>query len=225
MVLLALFVAACSAPGGPSEESHNSVDCASLARMGVSTCPPANPQLQNPRLTNDTGGRVSKRDFNTYARGYLRNVAYQTFALNTNQPALLRAGILSSRQAVGLTFRPPLQILSEAASDHGYLVSYGPILSSARLVVLPPPIQEGIRAAGYQPSRVGWVATFDGPAWYVIVVGSRFTVLQSISAHAPAVMDLTWGTYQPKSSLGPIWQIYGDTKCSAAPLWESFCQQ
>ncbi len=224
-MVLALVVVACTATGAPSGAAPTSVDCAKLASIGVKTCPPNHPHLSSPKLINDTDGRVSSSAFGAYVRGYLRNEAYQTFAINTNQPAMLHADILSDRNAVPLSFGPDLQSLSQAASEKGHLTGIGPVLTSLRLVILPSNIQDGIRAAGYRPSRLGWVATYGGPATYFIIAGPQFTILQSVSGQSPPYLDLTWGTYQSTTALGPIWQIYGDTKCSVDPLWEAFCQQ
>lgn len=224
MLLLALAVTACAAPGTSSGADQDSVDCAKLASLGVHTCPPANPRLATPKVINGTGGQVSNSRFNAYVRGYLRNDAYQTFAIDTSQAAILRAGILSTRNAIPHTFGPDLQYFSAAAAQGGNLSGSDPVLTSLRLVVLPTSIQNGVRAAGLQASRLGWVATYGGPAAYFIVGGSRFEMLQSVSNKAPLVQDLLWGTYQPETALGEMWQLYGLTGCSADPLWETLCQ-
>lgn len=225
VVLLALTVLACASPGRPSAASHGPINCPKLASLGVKTCPPADPTLFKPKLINDTNGQVTSSQFKAYAKGYLRNEAYQAFALNTNQPAMLRAGVLADTRASDRIFGTGLQFLSQAASEGGYLQSYGPVLTSLRLVVLPSNLRDGISSVGFQPSRLGWVATFGGPSTYSIVAGSRFTVLESVSSRVSPIQDLSWGTYQPKSALGEMWQFYGDTKCSADPFWESFCAQ
>lgn len=224
ILLLAFVVSACAGPGTSSGTGGASVDCAKLARLGVKTCPPANPPMFNPKLVNDTNGQVSSDEFKAYAKGYLRNEAYQAFALNTNQPAMLRAGILTDKEAIDPTFGTGLEFLSEAASERGVLETYGPVLTALRLIVLPSNIQSDIQSVGSQPSRLGWVATFGGPATYVIV-GPRFTVLESVSSRIQPYQDLSWGTYKRGSPLGGMWQFYGDTKCSADPVWQSICEQ
>ncbi len=224
ILLVALVVAACAAPSAPSQASHQTVDCAKLAQLGVKTCPPANPPLASPKLTNDTQGQVSSKQFRTLVNAFLRTDAYETFARRTNQPALLKAGILSNGDAVQLSFGDDLQQLAQAASERGQMGIRGPFLTSLRLVTLPTDVQQGISQNGYQPSHLGWIATYSAPADAFIIAGSGFTVLYSASGREPPVDDLDWGVLRTKTALGPIWQYGGGTKCSAAQLWQTFCE-
>lgn len=224
IVTLALVAAACAAPSHSSQASRGSLDCANLASMGVKTCPPANPRLAKPKLLNDTQGQVSDKEFRTLVDAYLRTDAYEDFALRTNQAALLKAGILSTSDAVNLTFGGDLQQIAQARSERGYLGGQVQSLTSLRLVILPPDIQQGIRENGYQPTRWGWVATYRAPGNAFIVAGSRFTVLYSASGDAPPVNNLKWGNLRTKTPLGSVWQYSGGTRCSLAPLWQTFCE-
>lgn len=221
IVLLALVVVACAASTHPS---HGSIDCAKLAALGVKTCPPANPTLSRPELANDTHGQVSAKEFRALVNAFLRTDSYETYARRTNQPALLKAGILSTRDAIQLSFGGDLQQIAQAASEGGHLVVYGPFLTSLRLVTLPPDIQQGIDENGYQPSRLGWIVKYSAPANAYIVAGSRFTVLYSASGREVPVEDLDWGSRRTNTPLGSVWQYGGGTKCSSASLWQTFCE-
>ena len=223
MVLLALMVVACAAPGRSSAASNGPVNCTKLASLGVRTCPPADPALFNPKLVNDTNGQVSNRQFKAYARGFLRIFAYEDFALDTNQPALLKAGILSTPNAIPLAFGTDLQQLSQAKSEGGHLGGTHAEITSLRLVMLSSSIRQGILENGYKPTRFGWIATIEGPNSSFIVAGPRFTVLESVSRRESADV-LEWGQFQPHTPLGMIWQYAGGTQCTSAPLWQSFCE-
>lgn len=179
VVLLALMVVACTAPSERSGTSRESINCAKLASLGGRTCPPAHPALAKPQLTNDTHGQVSNKEFPTLVSAFLRTDAYETYARAANEPALLQAGILSTRHAAHLTFGGDLQQLSQAASEGGHFGGYGPALTSLRLVVLPVTIKQEISECGYQSTRLGWIVTYSAPVSAYIISGSRFNVLLS----------------------------------------------
>lgn len=223
VVLLSLMVVACAAPGQPAHGANGSIDCAKLASLGVGNCPPADPNLFNPKLVNDTNGQVSNRDSKAYARGFLRAFAYEGFALDTNQAALLKAGILSTPHAIPLAFGADLQELSQAESEGGYLGGTHAGVASLRLVILSASVRQGILENGYKPTRLGWIVTIQGPNSSLIVAGSRFTILESASRLESADL-LEWGQFQAHTPLGMIWQYAGGTQCTAAPLWQGFCE-
>lgn len=223
IVLLALMVFACAAPNQASQGPNGSIDCAKLASLGVKRCPPAAPALFTPKLINDTNGQVSNRQFKAYARGFLRAFAYEGFALDTNQAALLKAGILSTHHAIPLAFGDDLQQLSQAKSEGGYLGGTRAGVTSLRLVILSASIRQGILENGYKPTRFGWIVTIQGPDSSYIIAGSRFTVLESVSQHQGADL-LEWGNFEADTPLGAIWQYTGGTQCATAPLWQNFCE-
>lgn len=223
----AVLISACSGMAFGTRTSggrppSSSVNCKALARQGVTTCPPGNPDLGSPRLVNHSQGLASPTQFREYARGLLRNFAFSEFALNTSQASVLQLGILATPHATNFVYSGDFATIASAKKQGSTLTNVQPALSTIKLVVLSPTVQGYIRADGWVPTRFAWIVSPSGPSFYYTTRGSSFSVPFSASA-APEYMY--WGRYHSSSDLGQIWTFDGSTSCASDPAWQSVCNQ
>lgn len=223
----ALLISACSGPGfgratSGSPQSTSSVNCRTLARQGVSVCPPTNPYLGSPRLVNHSNGLASRTQFKRYAQGLLRNLAYEQFALNTSQTSMYHLGLLATHHATNLVYSGDVDTISSAKKQGATLTNVPAALSEVKLVALSPTDQGYIREDGYTATSLAWIVTRTGPTYYFTTKGSTFSLPISLSS-VPSY--LVWGTYHGSTALGSIWTFDGSTSCTSDPVWQAVCNQ
>lgn len=221
-----LLISACSSlpfARGTSDRPHSSsINCQTLASKGVSTCPPANPELASPQMINHSQGRVSTAQFMRYADALLRTLAYEQFALNTSQASVLQLGSLATRRATNLIFSGDLAEISAAKKQGAKLTSVQGSVSTIKLVTVSAVDQGYIQSDGYVARPLAWVVTWTSLQGALITSDSSFTVVWS--ANTPA-SSMLWGAYHSSSSLGRIWTFDGSTSCASDPVWQAVCNE
>jgi hypothetical protein len=204
----------------------NDLRCESLARRGLSPCPPGSLELEPIAIKNGTRGTVDDEIVRMDGQAYLRAHALYMWAVGRAEAsAILTSGVLAPPDiAQTNAFRGEVEAFTRARAS-GSGVSFQALKTTAiRLVPVPPNLQEAARRQGLEPSPYAWVDNQAGPAKVVVQGkdGSRRTTL-SIPPGEPHPV-LVFGELKDDPDLGFIWFQGGIYGCLTTPELRATCQ-
>jgi hypothetical protein len=178
---------------------------------GFATCdlgvqPPADvltTPVQMPTILNRT--TVALQDATAWARGMLRALRVEAWALATSHDDLLTSGCLGDRRAQAQLFGDETYLIGMARRAHASITVTSPAAEALTLIELGTEPQAVITGDQQVPSRYAWLVTTRGPS-DVLLVGPSGDVKTVIAMQdGERARDLYGGFYVADSWIGPLW--------------------
>jgi hypothetical protein len=197
----ALIAVACGRAPSPAEASPNiPMSCASVFKLpsDVLTAPDPLPPIVN--LST-----VAEEDASAWARGVVRSLRVEAWAMVNSQDALLMSGCLGDSRAQAQLFGDEAYLIGMARRTNSSIVVTPAEVAKLTLIEVSDAQQTLIAGDQQIPSRYAWLLTTKGPAGVLLVAPSGDTKVVIEMRDGESARDFYGGFYQSDSWAGPLW--------------------
>jgi hypothetical protein len=172
-------------------------------------------------IKNATNGAVDDATVQRWAHAFQLGQAYYYWVIAQNARDVLTSGFFGDQAATDNLFGTDLRDLDQAKQKGGVLVAKEYSIPITQAVVIPPQLQEVIRAHGFTPKPYGLATRFQGPASHTIRFPDGHEETQFSVGNEKIVDTVDWAELRSDPDLGEIWYEYGYYGCEEI---RSVCQ-
>jgi hypothetical protein len=197
----ALVGLACGRAPNPAEAAPTvPASCASVFRVptDVLTVPEALPPIVNL-------AKVPSQDASAWARGILRALRVEAWAMANSQDELLMSGCLGDSRAQAQLFGDETYLIGMARRSGSSIVVTPAGVTKLTLIQVSDAQQTVIAGDPQIPSQYAWLVTTKGPAGVLLVAPSGDTKVVIETRDGERARDFYGGFYQSDSWAGPLW--------------------
>jgi len=192
---------ACGRAPSPAEAPPNvPASCASVFTVptDVLTVPEPLPPIVNL-------AKVPSQDASAWARGVLRALRVETWAMANAQDELLMSGCLGDSRAQAQLFGDETYLIGMARRTGSSIVVTPAGVANLTLIDVGVTHQAIIAGDQQIPSRYAWLVTTTGPAGILLVAPSGDTKVVIQMRDGERAQEFYGGFYQSDSWAGPLW--------------------
>jgi hypothetical protein len=149
--------------------------------------------------------RVAPKDASAWARGVVRELRVEAWAIGNSQDTLLMSGCLGDSRAQAQLFGDETYLIGMARRSHSAIVVTRADVAKLTLIEVDVMRQALIAGDRQIPSRYAWLVTTKGPAGVLLVASSGDTKVVIEMQDGERARDFYGGFYQSDSWAGPLW--------------------
>lgn len=191
---------ACGRADGPAQAAPNvPTSCASVFTVPaeVLTVPEPLPPIVN-------RSKASPQDASAWARGLVRALRVEAWAMANSQDALLMSGCLGDSRAQAQLFGDEIYLIAMARRTGSSIIVTPASVTKLTLIDVGA-LQQATINGQQVASRNAWLVTTTGPAGVLLVAPSGDTKVVIEMRGGESASDFYGGFYQSDSWAGPLW--------------------
>jgi hypothetical protein len=172
-----------------------------------------------PPITNRS--TVAPRVASAWARGVVRALRVEAWALANSRDDLLMSGCLGDQRSQAQLFGDEIYLIGMAKQAHAVIVVTSPDVTALTLIELSPEKQAAITSDQQVASRYAWLVTTRGPSAVLLTAPGGKPKVVVAMPDGERTRDFYGGSYVGDSWAGPMWfqqSYFGCVSIKGRPL-------